>query len=103
LPIFFILEKRGGGMGLIGFIWILAMALVSGVIAAVIWSTVFIRSRRNGWILLAVLVFLSVNQIINAFQLSAAVGSMLLLIYTGFALLAVHRVKTRQTQETSGN
>ena len=88
---------------MIGFVSVLAMALVSGAIAAVIWTTVFLKSRRNGWILLAVLVFLAGNQVSNAFQSIPAAGWMLLSVYTAFALLSVHRVRTRQPKETSGN
>lgn len=90
-------------MGLVGFVSILAMTIVSGAIAAIIWTTVYMKSRRNGWMLLAVLVFLLANQIYHTFQSSLAAGPMLLGIYSTFALLAVHRIRTRQIQETSGN
>ncbi|SEJ54896.1 hypothetical protein SAMN04488127_2183 [Bhargavaea ginsengi] len=54
-------------MGMIEFVSILAMVLVTGAIAAVIWTAVFLNSRRNGWILLAFLIFLGAHQIYNAF------------------------------------
>ncbi|WP_213421867.1 hypothetical protein [Bhargavaea massiliensis] len=90
-------------MGWVDFTLVLAMALVSGAIAALIWTTVYLNSRRNGWILLAVLVFLGVSQMINAFQLSFAAGLVLLVIYASLALLSVRRISMRQTKETSGN
>ena len=90
-------------MGMIEFVSILAMVLVTGAIAAVIWTTVFLNSRRNGWILLIVLVFLGISQILNAFRYSTTAALMLLGIYAAFALLSVRRIRTRQIQETSGN
>lgn len=90
-------------MGWVDFTLVLAMALVSGAIAALIWTTVYLNSRRNGWILLAVLVFLGVSQMINAFQLYFAAGLVLLVIYASLALLSVRRISMRHTKETSGN
>jgi len=90
-------------MGWIDFISVSAMALVSGAIAAVIWTTVYLNSRRNGWILLAVFVFLGISQILNAVQLSFAAGLVLLVIYASLALLSVRRISMRHTKETSGN
>lgn len=103
MPVFFILEKGGVQDGNVEFVSILAMALVTGAITAVIWTTVFLNSRRNGRILLAVLVFLGGHQIYNSFHFSTSAGLMLLSIYSVFALLAVRRIRTRQTRETPGN
>ncbi|KZE37529.1 hypothetical protein AV656_13300 [Bhargavaea cecembensis] len=90
-------------MGMMEYIPIAAMALVSGAIAAVIWTTVYLNSRRNGLILLAVFVFLGINQMINVYPFSNAAGTMLLVIYSALGLLSVHRIKTRKHKETSGD
>lgn len=90
-------------MGWLNFVLFLVLALVSGAIAAVIWTTVYLNSRRNGWVLLAVLVFLGVSQMINAFQLSFTAGLLMLVIYAALALLSIRRISKGQTKKTSGN
>lgn len=90
-------------MGIFNYISVIGMVLVSGTIAAVIWTTVFLNNRRSGWILLAVLIFFGATQMVNSFLVSPSIGLTVLIIYLGLGILSIQRIKSQQAKEASGN
>ncbi|MDV2580730.1 hypothetical protein [Alkalibacillus haloalkaliphilus] len=72
--------------------------LIVGVIAAAIFISTYMKKRRNGLILLSLLVLLAINQTVSGFEVSVLFGVSISIVFVGllFASAVTINKKSRE-------
>ena len=101
----FICRSHVGGIGIMDnnilmftILILFQLAVVSIVLA--IFSSVFVKSRKKGFVFLTIYILLSIYSLYNVYKNSAILGSSMLIIYISLGVVTYFVIKKRLSNGT---
>lgn len=82
------------------FVMLVMFQLIVVSLVLAIFTSVFVRSRKKGFVFLTIFVLISIYNIWNVFEFSASMGSSVLFIYVCLGVVTYFVIKKRLSDGT---